>query len=120
MSESVFPRWASRPTACPPKLSPGSCRRTSRAWPTSSPSRESGRSDLVDLRAGALDHLGPLRRVAPDQGAEFLGRAAAALAAEREEELLGFRLQDRAIDRGVQPVEHRARHAGGGDCAAPS
>src|SRR4029453_18498484 len=49
---------------------------------------------LVDLRAGALDDVGPLRRVAADELREFLGRAAAALAAELLEALLGLRGDD--------------------------
>ena len=65
---------------------------------------------LVDLRARALHHLGPLRRVAADERGEFLGRAAAALAAELGQARPWCPAATMAaIDRLVQLVEHRAR-----------
>ena len=66
---------------------------------------------LVDLRAGALDDVGPLGRVAAYERGEFFRRAAAAFAAELLEALLGGRIDDGAIHGRVQPTEDGARQS---------
>src|SRR6266849_3416929 len=96
---------------------------SSSAAPVTSPGPSRLSSGLlrvsVNPGAGAADHLGPLRRIAPDERGVILRRAAAAFAAELRQALLRLRLGNRGIDRGIQPVEHWPGQAGGGDYSRP-
>src|SRR5262245_1475652 len=77
------------------------------------------RPRLLELRARALDHVGPLGELLADHFAELFGAAAGGLVADHAEALNEGRRRDRAIDRGVELHHHVARDAGRSDHAAP-
>src|SRR4030088_217621 len=78
-----------------------------RLWPADGPLS-------IDLRARALDDVGPFRRIAADERGVVLGGAAAAFAAELRQAFFRVRLDDGGVDRGIEPIEDRARQSGGG------
>src|SRR4029077_2272859 len=73
-------------------------------------SEESAAASL-EFNAGALDHFGPFGRIRGDQSGEFFRRAAGGLVADRGEVVLEGRRQDRLVERRVELVDDRRRHA---------
>src|SRR5207244_267309 len=81
--------------------------------------RSSGAANLLHLRAGVPDHLREAPDLALDVGGELVGRAGDDLSAIAGEALLRVGLVQELHDLGVQPLDDRARSAGGGDHALP-
>src|SRR5579863_4609649 len=73
----------------------------------------------LELNPGALDHLAPFLGIRRDQCGERVGRAACRLFADGGEARLELSRLDRLIDRGIELVDDRFRHAGGRDDAGP-
>src|SRR5215471_20041819 len=63
--------------------------------------------------------LAPFGGIRADQFGELFRRAARRLVADHGEAVLERLRCDRLVDRGVEPVDDRPRHAGGRDDAAP-
>src|SRR5882724_12722852 len=85
----------------------------SKTWMAgTSPAMTRSKQHLLQLRARALDHVGPLGDLVPDQHAEFLRGAAGGLVADHAEALEEGRRRDDAIERRVELHHDIARHAG--------